>query len=120
MPLKHLKKVLFGPAPDISREEAMKVFKRDQFKCRYCGLDGLNVFDHWLVLTIDHVHPRAHGGSRKMDNLATACRPCNLIKGKRVFSSLEEAKQYVLQRRQEWREKYREQTGAVGAAPAAG
>lgn len=119
MPLKHIKKFLFGSAPDLGREEAIKVFKRDRFKCQYCGLDGLNVFDHWLTLTVDFVHPRAHGGSRKLDNLVTACRPCNLIKGKRVFSSREEATRYILARREEWREKYREQTRSMGAAAAA-
>ena len=109
MPLKRLKRLFLGPGPDVSWEEAMKVFKRDRFKCQYCGLDGLNVFENWLVLTIDFVHPRAHGGSRRMDNLVTACRPCNIMKGKRIHGSLEDAKKYVLQKREEWHQKYQEQ-----------
>jgi 5-methylcytosine-specific restriction endonuclease McrA len=43
-----------------------------------------------------------------MDNLVTACRPCNLMKGTRLFPTLEEAKKYVLARRQEWQQKYHE------------
>lgn len=113
MPLKQLKKFFVGPVPRISREDAMKVFKRDHFRCQYCGLDGLHAFENWLVLTIDHVHPHAHGGSRKMSNLVTACRPCNLLKGKHVFKSTEEAREFVLSKREEWRRMYMEQVKSV-------
>lgn len=108
MPIHRLKKLFAGPSPGLSRQEAMKVFQRDRFKCQYCGLDGLNHFANWLVLTVDHIHPHAHGGARKMDNLVTACRPCNIMKGTRVFASMEEAKKYVLARRHEWQQKYNE------------
>ena len=93
----------------------MKVFRRDHFKCQYCGLDGLRVFENWLVLTIDHVHPHAHGGTRKMDNLVTACRPCNLLKGKRIFASVDDARKFVLSKREEWRRLYQEQVKSIGA-----
>lgn len=118
MPLKRLKNFFFGPPPHISREEAMKIFMRDHFKCQYCGLDGLHVFENWLILTIDHVHPHAHGGSRKMDNLVTACRPCNLIKGKHIFASLDEARKFVLAKREGWREQYREHLKSLHARAA--
>jgi 5-methylcytosine-specific restriction endonuclease McrA len=117
MALKHFTKFLFGPGPRITRDEAMKVFKRDHFKCQYCGLDGLHVFENWLILTIDHVHPYAHGGSRKMDNLVTACRPCNLIKGRHLFPSREEARKYVLAKRDDWLAQYHEQVKALHARP---
>jgi 5-methylcytosine-specific restriction endonuclease McrA len=117
MPLKHIKKLLFG-APRLPREEAMKVFKRDHFKCQYCGLDGLHRFENWLILTIDHIHPHARGGSRSMDNLVTACQPCNLIKGKRPFASFEDAKKFVLAKREEWRHAYQDHVKSAGAAGA--
>jgi 5-methylcytosine-specific restriction endonuclease McrA len=110
MPIHRLKKLFSGPSPGLSRPEAMKVFRRDQFTCQYCGLDGHNNFANWLVLTIDHIHPHAHGGARKMENQVTACRPCNLMKGTHVFSSLEDAKKYVLAKREEWQHKYKEET----------
>lgn len=119
MPLKRIKQFLFGPAPRIPRAEAMKIFKRDHFKCQYCGLDGLHHFNNWLVLTIDHVHPHARGGARSMENLVTACQPCNLIKGKRHFASRDEAKKYVLAKREEWRKQFHatlEVAGASGAS----
>jgi 5-methylcytosine-specific restriction endonuclease McrA len=42
--------------------------------CAYC--DAKNV-----ALTIDHIHPRAKGGSDRPSNLTLACEPCNLDKG---------------------------------------
>ena len=40
----------------------------------------------------------------------TACRPCNVIKGYRAFQSLEDAKAYVLQRREELRKEWEAHT----------
>ena len=71
MRLKGLVKFFSGPSPHLSREDAMKVFRRDHFRCHYCGLDGLRNFESWLILTIDHIHPHAKGGQRRMDNLVT-------------------------------------------------
>jgi len=115
MPLRRLKRLLFGPAPRISREEALKVFRRDHFRCQYCGLDGLRHFENWLILTVDYVHPQAKGGARTMHNLVTACQPCNLLKGKRVFGSFEAAKRFVTTKREEWRQVYQEQTKSLTA-----
>ncbi len=109
MALNRLAKFFTGPSPHLSREDALKVFRRDQFKCYYCGLDGRGDFESWLILTIDHIHPHAKGGSRNMENLVTACQPCNLIKGKRVYKSLQEAKEYVLGKREEWQQIYNKQ-----------
>ena len=109
MDLKRLTKFFVGPSPHLSREDAMKIFTRDRFKCHYCGLDGAHDFESWLILTIDHVHPNAKGGARNMANLVTACQPCNLLKGKRVYKSLQEAKEYVLAKREEWRQVYQNQ-----------
>ncbi len=38
-----------------------------------------------------------------MDNLVTVCQPCNLIKGKRIYKSVHEAKEFILAKREEWR-----------------
>ncbi len=113
MPIKQIMKFFTGPAPHLTREQAMKVFKRDHFKCQYCGLDGLHRFENWLVLTVDHVHPHAKGGSRKMENLVTACQPCNLLKGKREFKTIEDAKHFVLAKRAEWEKVFHEQVKAA-------
>jgi len=48
------------------------VLKRDRFTCRYCGAKAPQV-----VLHVDHVFPRALGGSNEPGNLVTACADCN-------------------------------------------
>jgi 5-methylcytosine-specific restriction endonuclease McrA len=111
--LRKLKHLFFPPVRGIPREEAMKIFKRDHYKCQYCGMDGLARFENWLVLSIDHVHPQAAGGPRRLDNLVTACQPCNVIKGTRVFSSREEARKYVQAKREGWRHRYLDQVKTV-------
>lgn len=106
MPLKHIKRLFLGNKPRIPREEALKVFQRDQFKCQYCGLDGLASFENWMLLTIDHVHPYSRGGPRHSHNQVTACQPCNLIKGTHHFGSIDDARQFVMAKRSEWRDVY--------------
>ena len=115
MAIKQIKRFLFG-ATRMSREDATKVFKRDHFKCQYCGLDGLHKFENWLVLTVDHIHPHARGGGRHMENLVTACQPCNLLKGKREYASFDAAKAHVLAKREEWHQRFQAQVKVSGTA----
>lgn len=53
------------------------VFERDNYRCVYCG-------DASLHLEVDHVVPKAQGGSDSLDNLVTACRSCNRRKSGRT------------------------------------
>ena len=117
MPIHHIKKFLFE-APRLLHQDAMKVFKRDHFICQYCGLNGLASFENWLVLTVDHIHPHARGGGREMSNLVTACQPCNLIKGRREYSSFEAAKRHVLAKRAEWVKSFHSHIKAASATKA--
>jgi len=82
------------------------IHKRDNYICQYCGRDGLASLDDWHNLTTDHFIPSKHGGMDEEKNLITCCHYCNLIKGKKVFSSLEEARKYILKRRAELGETY--------------
>lgn len=64
----------------VSREKVTKsvrfeVFKRDGFRCVYCGADP-----SMCVLQVDHVVAVANGGLNEPDNLVTACGTCNLGK----------------------------------------
>lgn len=43
-------------------------------KCAYCGVQN-------VPLQVEHIVPRARGGSDRVSNLAVACEPCNLKKG---------------------------------------
>jgi 5-methylcytosine-specific restriction endonuclease McrA len=88
-------------AKPLTSEEGRRILERDQYRCQYCGLDGMSSFENSLIMTVDFVQPRAHKGKKVAANLVTACRPCNVIKGLRTFHSLPEAKAYVLKRRAE-------------------
>ena len=56
----------------ISLRTRFEVFKRDSFRCRYCGAPGTA-----KQLEIDHVVPVAAGGSSDADNLVASCHRCN-------------------------------------------
>ena len=57
-----------------AREYLLEKFKR---KCVYCKKTG-------LPLQVEHVVPKAQGGSNRISNLAMACEKCNLRKGART------------------------------------
>jgi 5-methylcytosine-specific restriction endonuclease McrA len=88
----------------VSQAEGLKILERDQFCCRYCGLDGRASFENALVMSVDFVVPRARKGKKDPANLVACCRPCNMIKGTRVYKSFEDAKKYVLARREDIRQ----------------
>jgi len=43
-------------------------------KCAYCGAEK-------VPLQVEHIHPKAKGGSNRISNLCLACDPCNKKKG---------------------------------------
>ena len=57
------------------------VFKRDSHECLYCGSKK--------DLTLDHVLPKSRGGKSTWNNLATACKKCNSIKGDKTLEEAE-------------------------------
>lgn len=87
----------------VSHAEGLKILERDHFRCRYCGLDGKASFENALVMSVDFVMPRAHKGKKDPNNLVACCRPCNKIKGTRVYKSFEEAQHYILAQREHLR-----------------
>ena len=78
----------------ISKKLRHEVFKRDNFKCFYCGVKPSDRDD--VVLEVDHVLPVCEGGTNDIDNLVTSCKDCNRGKGKtklndKNYSSLKKA-----------------------------
>lgn len=67
----------------VTKRMRFQVFKRDGFKCQYCGRTPPTV-----VLEVDHIHPVAKGGKNQSDNLLTACFDCNRGKGAELLSSV--------------------------------
>ena len=98
-------------AKPLTTEEGRRILERDHYRCQYCGLDALSSFENSLIMTVDFVQPRAHKGKKLPENLVTACRPCNVIKGYRVFANFEAAKAYVLKRREQLRQEWEAQKG---------
>jgi len=63
--------------PDVR----IQVFRRDKFKCRYCGASNNNI-----KCQIDHIIPVSKGGTNEIDNLCLACRDCNLKKYNKIYA----------------------------------
>lgn len=70
--LRYMVKVPYHRRTALSRRA---VFARDSHRCQYCG-------EH--ADSIDHVVPRSKGGPHTWENVAAACRPCNLTKRDRT------------------------------------
>lgn len=72
-----VKKVRAG----VTKKIRFEVFKRDGFKCQYCGSSAPDV-----ILHVDHVMPVSKGGDNDMMNLITSCESCNGGKSDRELS----------------------------------
>ena len=55
------------------------VLARDGRRCAYCN---------GVATTIDHVVPRARGGTHSWENVVAACRDCNGAKGDQLLDEL--------------------------------
>jgi hypothetical protein len=102
----------------VNRREGLEILKRDGFRCRYCGLDGSASFESALAMSVDFVVPRARKGKKDPSNLVACCRSCNMIKSTRMFRNFDEAKAYVLRRREELRQAWEQNGTQQSAAPA--
>lgn len=56
----------------ITAKARFEIFKRDGFKCQYCGHAPPDV-----ALVLDHVIPVSKGGQTTAGNLITSCNDCN-------------------------------------------
>ena len=70
------------------REYLLEKFGR---KCVYCGAEN-------TPLNIDHIHPKANGGSNRISNLTLACVPCNSRKSAQPIEQFLAKKPEVLKR----------------------
>lgn len=57
------------------------IAKIAQHRCEYCRAPEL-AFN--FPFEVEHIIPKSRQGSDKIDNLALACRSCNLHKGSRI------------------------------------
>ena len=63
----------------ISQEISWKVYRRDGYRCRYCGNDK-------VPLTVDHLVLWEEGGPSIEENLTTACKKCNKTRGNMQYA----------------------------------
>lgn len=70
--LRHFVKVPYARRVPLNRRA---VFMRDDHRCQYCGRAAEN---------IDHVIPKAQGGTHSWENVVASCRRCNTKKGGRT------------------------------------
>lgn len=61
-----------GEPMSVPKRMRFEVFRRDGFRCRYCG-----AAPEQAELRPDHVVPEALGGKTEPANLVTACNDCN-------------------------------------------
>lgn len=68
--------VMINKRKPIPTKLRFEVFKRDSFKCQYCGHSAPDA-----LLQVDHINPVKRGGKNDIINLITSCAKCNMGKG---------------------------------------
>lgn len=56
------------------KESEFNIFKRDKFRCIYCGKSSI---EDGVKLHIEHISPLVLGGLTEINNLITSCQGCN-------------------------------------------
>lgn len=79
----------------ISKRLRFEILRRDNHTCQYCGESAPNV-----TLHVDHVKPKALGGTDGPENLVTACKDCNAGKSSTILGS--EHAQEIAKRNVDW------------------
>jgi len=94
---------------DSLRGYGFPKFKRDNFVCVYCDLDG-KVWPYYLYLSEDHLLPKDHPLRNDFAYITTACVFCNGlanreqydVEGKTPDQLIEQKRAVVLQARQKY------------------
>ena len=73
------KAILRKTARQIDAQVSWAVYRRDDYKCRYCGCDD-------KPLTVDHLILWEEGGPSIEENLVSACKKCNKKRGNMQYA----------------------------------
>jgi hypothetical protein len=84
---KLMKTVIRKSARQIDTRVRWAVYRRDEFKCRYCGNDQ-------VPLTVDHLVLWEEGGPSTEDNLVACCKKCNRNRANKQLAHWFECKRY--------------------------
>jgi hypothetical protein len=83
-----LKTVLRKSQRQIEQGISWNVYRRDGYKCRYCGKND-------VPLTVDHIVTWESGGPSTEDNLLCSCRKCNKLRGNMSYDEWVHSPKYV-------------------------
>lgn len=72
------KTILRKSQRNIDSKISWNVFRRDDFKCRYCAID-------FVPMTVDHIITWELGGATHEDNLLCSCKKCNRTRGNTLY-----------------------------------
>lgn len=64
-----------------------RIWKRDEWKCRYCGRDDVQ-------LTVDHIILWEELGATIEENLLSSCKKCNRTRGNMQYEDWLKSKEY--------------------------
>ncbi len=84
---KTAKAILRKSARQISQHISWEVFRRDGYRCRYCGKDT-------VPLTVDHLVTWEDGGPSIPENLVSADKRCNKVRGNLPYAQWLECPYY--------------------------
>jgi hypothetical protein len=82
-----IKTILRKSSRQVDQTISWKVFKRDGYKCRYCGNDN-------VPLTVDHLVRWEEGGPTIEANLISACKKCNRTRGNMSYDAWLDSEYY--------------------------
>lgn len=84
----HLPKVILRKSErNIEQKVSWEVYRRDGYKCRYCGVSD-------EPLTVDHLRLWEEGGPSIVRNLVSSCRKCNRTRGNTPYEEWLESDYY--------------------------
>jgi len=83
-----VKTILRKSERSIGQQVSWDVFRRDGYRCRYCGNDK-------VPLTVDHLVLWEEGGPSIVENLLSACRKCNKARGRTQYADWLRSEYYL-------------------------
>lgn len=76
----------------LSRGDKDKIRRHQNNQCVYCGIH----LGKRVRVEYDHFIPFCYSGDNNKLNMVAACRRCNQIKHSHLFSSIEEARIFII------------------------